>query len=63
VNFTTALADANYAPVLGSERTGVNDTGNVCFQSVATNSISVSTFPYNSATRVDVAVVAISIFR
>ena len=63
VNFTTAFVDANYAPVLGSERTGANDTGNVCFQSVATGSISISTFPYNSATRVDVAVVTVSIFR
>lgn len=63
VNFTTAMVDANYAAVLGSERTGANDTGNVCFQSVATASLSVSTFPYNSATRADVAVVTVAIFR
>lgn len=63
INFTNAMSDASYSVVLGSERTGVNDTGNICVQSLTTSSVGVSTFPYNSATRADVAVVCVSIFR
>jgi hypothetical protein len=63
VNFTTAMPDANYSVVLGSDRTGVNDTGNICFQSVTTTTVGVSTFPYNSTTRADVAFVCCSFFR
>jgi len=63
VNFTTAMVDANYAAVLGSDRTGSNDTGNVCHQSFLTTSLGLSTFPYNSDIRADNAIVTVAIFR
>lgn len=63
VNLTNAMPDSNYSIVLGSERNDATETGNICTQGRSTTTFSISTFPYNSATRDDNAHVSAAIFR
>jgi hypothetical protein len=63
VNFTNAMPDVNYCTVLGSDRTDITETGNVCTQNVTTANVSVGTFIFSAATRDDNTSVSVAVFR